>query len=117
LRWMEVLPFVLAASFLVARYGAVGAAIAWSVRVAIDASLLLMSVRRLSIAGVPVPARLLCCVLGFAFVAIATVFAPNVALRISMMAIALLAYTFVAWNFALATADRQALVAMMRVRP
>lgn len=108
--------------WLIARFGIVGAALAWLIRAALDASLLygvglpLFMVRR----GTFVRALVLRAggpVLGFIAVAVAAV-ALHVGLlgRLATVLVSSLVFGITAWRYALEPAEREPLLALLRLR-
>ncbi len=104
----------------VSRWGIVGAAAAWSLRVTLDAALLFwaagalskLTARSLIAERVPQTALLL---LGFAVVAtVATAWAPQLWLRAAILAACLPALLAASWKFSLVEGDRARVARLLR---
>jgi O-antigen/teichoic acid export membrane protein len=115
LRWIEIVPFVLFAAFMVTKYGAIGAAIAWSVRVVIDVVILLVAANKLR--DVPVFAatfRSVSCVAFLMAAAGAAMFFRDSAPRYAFAGVALIAYATLTWYRGITKDDRTAFAWMLR---
>ena len=110
--WLELLPYLLLAGLLAARFGAIGAAAAWSVRAATDAILYLRTGNRLAKLSRPLLAEagksyfLLLSVL-FAPVLLVKLLVSNPGLELLALLAGLFSYGILAWTYLLQSGERR----------
>lgn len=102
--WLELPPYALLVWMLISRYGAVGAAVAWTIRVSLDAALQFALAARY--AGVTFDRGHLPSVLGVAVIAVAPfaaylLFGLSTLMGISIGLAGLAIYALVVWRFVL----------------
>jgi len=112
---VELPIYIAALYYLIVAYGALGAAIAWTVRQLIDSGVLQFFARRLlgnsSPQGWLSRAILLGCGLGLVC---STAFIQGMSLRMSYVAVVLLAYLFISWTWLLSSPDRAFVRGLLR---
>ena len=109
--WIELVPYIALTAFLTYRFGAVGAAIAWSVRVLIDTCIMAYFGTRISGLSIWVfkaqTAQLAVCLL---ILAVPAAFAATtdqvLNLSLALLPIALIVYALVAWKTLLHSDER-----------
>ena len=110
----ELIPYLVLAAVLTNALGAVGAAIAWSLRVAVDAVLFFAVVRiRQGLPWIPTPQRAMASLvsllgLGAVLWALATVTA-SLPVRVGWSVVTLLAYAVLVWKLVLIDSEREGL--------
>jgi O-antigen/teichoic acid export membrane protein len=111
IRVLQIVPYVIGAALLTARFGAIGAAAAWSARTAIDAiAYFVLGWRAIRLPPSPLSERGIRCVLLLAFMTLAVVavaqgtagLAPRVAYALALLG----GYSLVLWWLVLADSER-----------
>ena len=110
--WLELLPYLVATAWLAGRFGAVGAALAWSLRTVVDAVLYLRAGHRILTVAVPPLAqvgKLYWPALGFLLLPVIVLKAVNVGFVWQVLAsgVALIGFTWFVQSFLLRQPEQQ----------